>query len=537
MNRDVFISHASADADVAQAIRAACEDAGLACWIAPRDIQPGASWADAIASGLGEAAMVLLVHSAASNASEMVRREINLAATGGKPILPVRIDLTQPDQGMQFYLGNTQWFDAPPPLAPHLPRLIDTLRMLRSRPTGRVPHFPEFGYRPAIAVLPFRSQSPGAEILAEGLADELINALSAWRSFPVIARNSTFAIGAQAGSARAIGQRLGARYIVSGGLRRDEGALRVSLALADAETEETLLAETNSYRTADPLAMQDAIVLAIAGILAPEVLKLERARAAQLPLGNGSLYDLHVRGMWHRYRNTREDVAEAEALFRQALAIDPGFGRAMTGLCACRNYAAINRWTPDPPAALAEALHLAQGAVAADPRDPHAWFHLGVGLTNCGRGAEGTAALREAIRLNPSHAHARANLGQALNFRNLPDQAMVEIDLSLRLNPHDPLRFMWLPYLAASHYLGGRYRACLRAAGQALEAKPDYPLAARYMVAALGQLGLSQDAQRLFPLLRRSDTDFAGIAALWRRLFDREAADHLLAGISRAGFV
>ena len=82
MTRQVFISHSATDREAAEAIRAALEAAGAPCWIAPRDIPPGAEWADAIMAGIAEASLVLLIHSAASAASQMVRREVNVAVDG-----------------------------------------------------------------------------------------------------------------------------------------------------------------------------------------------------------------------------------------------------------------------------------------------------------------------------------------------------------------------------------------------------------------------------------------------------------------------
>jgi tetratricopeptide (TPR) repeat protein len=240
--------------------------------------------------------------------------------------------------------------------------------------------------------------------------------------------------------------------------------------------------------------------------------------------------------MWHRYRNTREDLERAEALFRQALEIDPGYARATAALSLCRNFAAISRWVPDVEAAHTESMVLARQAVADDPRDPHAHFALGVACMNARRLPEAITELREAIRLNPSHAFAHANLGQVFNYLNRPDEGLPQVELGLRLNPHDPRRFMWLPYLAAGHYLSHRYKECLAACEQALLANPGYPHAVRYMVASLGQLGLSADAQRLFGLLRQYDGDIAGVSALTRHFFVPEAAEHLLDGFRRAGF-
>jgi tetratricopeptide (TPR) repeat protein len=179
---------------------------------------------------------------------------------------------------------------------------------------------------------------------------------------------------------------------------------------------------------------------------------------------------------------------------------------------------------------------LARRAVADDPRDPHAHFAMGVACMNAKRLPEAIAELREAIRLNPSHAFAHANLGQVFNYLNRPEEGLPQVELALRLNPHDPRRFMWLPYVAASHYLAGRYKECLAACEQALLANPGHPLAVRYMVAALGQLGRVAEARPLLALLRRYDGDFAGVEALARHFFVPEAVEHLLDGVRRAGF-
>src|SRR5581483_10403593 len=280
MASDLFISHCTTDREQADAIRQACESHGLTCWIAPRDIVAGTTWADAIVAGIDGAAVVLLVHSRATNLSPMVLREIDAAAAAHKPILPVRIDAALPQQGMQFYLSSTHWFDSPPPLAQHLPRLVETITRLLKPADGTIPdqpaplapgaaptQFPEFGGQPAIAVLPFRSFVATDEPFTDGLTEELISALSAWRTFPVIARNSVFAYRGRDIDMRVIGRELGARYIVSGSVRRQATQARVTLELVDVETAENLLSERYDATSTDPFALQEEIVRKIAGIL------------------------------------------------------------------------------------------------------------------------------------------------------------------------------------------------------------------------------------------------------------------------------
>jgi TolB-like protein/class 3 adenylate cyclase/Tfp pilus assembly protein PilF len=395
----------------------------------------------------------------------------------------------------------------------------------------------EFGRQPAIAVLPFRSYASEDEPFADALTEELINALSRWRSFPVIARDSVFAYRGRDLDVRVIGGQLGARYIISGNVQRRGPQVRLMLDLVDVETAGNLLSEQYDRSSSDPFALQDELVRAIGGVLAPEVLKLERERAVRRPGAEAGVYDLYERGMWHRYRDTREDLEKAEVLFRQVLEIDPTYARATAALSLCRNFAAISRWVQDIAAAHVESLALARRAVTDDPRDPHAHFALGVACMNNSRRPEAIEELSEAIRLNPSHAFAHANLGHIFNYLNRPIEALPCIELALRLNPHDPRRFMWLPYLAASHYLAGRYRECLAACEQALVANPGYPHAVRYLVAALGQLGRTDEAGQLLPLMTQIDRDLTGGSEeLCRSLFVPEAADHIVEGWRLAGY-
>lgn len=419
---------------------------------------------------------------------------------------------------------------------PALKNIARPVRVFRLRIGTPPPPATPASPGPALVVLPFRGADAADEPFTDALTEELINALAAWRSFPVIARNTAFAYQGAGVDVRVIGRDLGVRYVLSGTVRALAGRLRLAVSLADVDSAEVLLSESFTYDAADPASLLDEIVRALAGVLAPEIQKLERARGLTRPTADAGAYDLFVRGMWHRYRDTREDLARAEALFRAALAIDPAYARATAALSLCRNYAAISRWDSDVAAAHAESLTLARQAVADDPRDPHAHFALGVAFMNHRRLGDAMAELRTAVRLNPSHAFARANLGQVFNYLNRPAEALPEIETALRLNPHDPRRYMWLPYVAASHYLARRYRDCLQAAEQALLANPGYPLAVRYLVAALGQLGLPAEAAAVLPVMRRVDRDLANLEALTRKLFVPAAADHLLEGFRRAGF-
>jgi TIR domain-containing protein len=122
----VFISHSKGDKPAADAACAALEARGIRCWIAPRDIRPGQSWAAAIVEAIDGAQIMLLVFSRDANSSAQVRREVAQAANAGKQLLTLRVEDVLPEKEFKFYLDERHWLDATtPPLEAHLEKLAD----------------------------------------------------------------------------------------------------------------------------------------------------------------------------------------------------------------------------------------------------------------------------------------------------------------------------------------------------------------------------------------------------------------------------
>lgn len=112
MGHDVFISHSAKDKAVADAVCAALEANGIRCWMAPRDIVPGESWAGSILKGIASCRMMVLVFSAHTNASVQIRRQMERAVHRGIPIAPVRIADVMPEGDMEYFLSSQHWMDA-----------------------------------------------------------------------------------------------------------------------------------------------------------------------------------------------------------------------------------------------------------------------------------------------------------------------------------------------------------------------------------------------------------------------------------------
>jgi hypothetical protein len=161
---DVFLSHSARDKATADAACAALEARGLGCWIAPRDIQPGADWGSAIIAAIAACRAFVVVFSSNADQSEQVKREVGFAVSERKPIVPLRVEAVQPSGAMLYYLGTVHWLDAVPPTGPHLERLADTVAALvRGEPAPPTAASPAVPARPW-ASLPQRN-SLGNELL------------------------------------------------------------------------------------------------------------------------------------------------------------------------------------------------------------------------------------------------------------------------------------------------------------------------------------------------------------------------------------
>ncbi|HET6182272.1 MAG TPA: tetratricopeptide repeat protein [Acetobacteraceae bacterium] len=399
---------------------------------------------------------------------------------------------------------------------------------------------PGFGFRPAIGVLPIVPAVAGdlsEEAFADALTVEVILALSCWRSFPVIARNAMFSYKGRQVDIRTVGQEVGARFVLDGSIRRSGSRGRVTVQLSDAETATSLFTERFDFDSSDAFDLQDEIARSIVGALEPELLRHERDRSARTSSAhNATAYECFQFAMWHHFRFTPESHREACRFAKRALELDPGYAQAAAGLAVTMCHAVASRWVDDPKSVLAEGLDYARRAVVMDPRDPLARFSLGFLSHWNGLRDQAEQELKEAIRLDPSFAWARANLAFVYNYRNEPEKARSEIELALRLSRNDPSRFAWLPALAGSHYLSGRFKEALAAAQEALTLRPDYLIAVRWMVASLGQLGFASHAKPLLPLMVRLDGGLEKTLAALRTWFVEPAVEKIADGLRKAGY-
>ena len=131
MAHDVFVSHSAKDKLVADAIVARLEAESVRCWVAPRDVVPGADWGESIVDAIESSRIMILIFSKNANESPQIKREVERAVDKGVYIIPFRVDNIEPTKSLEYFISTAQWMDAfPPPLERHFETLAKTVNAI-----------------------------------------------------------------------------------------------------------------------------------------------------------------------------------------------------------------------------------------------------------------------------------------------------------------------------------------------------------------------------------------------------------------------
>lgn len=405
--------------------------------------------------------------------------------------------------------------------------------------TAAIPRLQDFGDRPAFAVLPFVNMGgdPKDEYFADGIAEDLITAISTWCRFPVIARNSSFIYKGRSVDIKQVGQELGARYVLEGSVRKAGDRVRVTAQLIDASTGHHVWADRYDRGAGDIFAIQDDITANIAAAVEPELHEMEERRAARTSKPSLAAYDLVQRGNWHHNKFTSSDAEEALRLFAAAIAADPNYAPAYAATAYTTFWSAQMHWIADTGAAWHRAQEFARKAVALDEKDARAHMYLGQVSLWLRQHDSAVTETRRAIELNPSLAQAYSVLGYALNCIGEFDEALKTVTHSLRLRPNDRTLARCIPALSLAHYQKGAYEQAEEVARRAVTMNPIYWIGHQMLAASLGKLGRKEEAAAELAEIRRREPDISRAAYSGRLPFrDPAYATKIEDGLIKAGW-
>ena len=389
-----------------------------------------------------------------------------------------------------------------------------------------------------VAVLPFRSSgaNPDLTALAEGLTEEVMTGLSRFTYLRVIAHSSTLQFTGEAVDVRAVGAKLGARYVMEGSLRQGGSSLRVSVQLVDTISGAQLWAETydRPFQPEKIFALQDDLVPGIVASVADAHGALPRTLSESLRSKDPrqlTPYEAVLRSFGYGYRMTSEEHAAVRACLESAVEQAPGYADAwgMLSLLYTEEYSNGFNSRPD---SLARALQAARRAADVAPSNGLAYGALARALFFRKEFQAFRVAADRAIELNPFNGPTLAGLGAMIAYAGDWERGCAQVERAARLNPRHPGGYWFAPFYNA--YRQGNYRGAVDI-GLKIDL-PEFFATHLALASAYGQLGEHDAAATCVRELLRLKPDFIStVRDELGKWFSSDFVKHQLDGLRMAG--
>ena len=422
--------------------------------------------------------------------------------------------------------------------------IAQAVRVWRWSPDGITPTEPaavlsaSAGGKPSIAVLPFDNMSgdPEQEYFSDGIAEDLITALSKFHWFLVIARNSSFTYKGQAVDVKQVAQDLGVRYVVEGSVRKAGNRVRVTAQLIDCESGAHVWAERYDRDLDDIFAVQDEITTNITAAVGSEFAVAEMTRAQKTAAKDLTAWDLSMRAGWRLGKTNAEDNAEALKLLQQAIAIDSKTAQYHGWLANVYITDAMHGWARPSPESVMLAVQVAREAFSLDGSDELALSTLGMVKLFAGQHDDAIATLTQAVELNPNFAAAFGSLASAYGFCGDYDAGAEALDTALRLSPRDPAAQFWKGGTMVGAFAVERYDEAKAMARDVRRDHPHFVGGYRMLAACHGLLGEEAEAREALAGLLKLLPDLTGARVRTQLPFkDPAALERYVDGLIKAG--
>lgn len=383
-------------------------------------------------------------------------------------------------------------------MSAHLPSFNETSETASSAAKSGSPAEPA---RLSLVVLPFAnlSNDPSQDYFADGITENLTTDLSRIpRSF-VIARNTAFTFKGKSIDIKQIGKDLGVRYVLEGSVQRDRGRVRVNAQLIDATTGAHVWADRFEEDVADLFKLQDEVVGRLSNSLGYELVKAEAESRAGSK--NADAIDLELRGRamfvtrFQQGADYKKITHDAQALFGQALAIDPDNADALAGSAFTYFVDYYYGWRPDITEYDVKVLGQADRAISLDPNNMQAYIAKTFFLNGTHRAADGLRVADQGLAIDPNNAslynvrgYSKINLGQF-------EEAKVDVYKAIELSPRDPQMGLWRTNLADAEMGLGNYETAIDLIQRAIDAGFRTSYSYRELAAAFALAGKTDEAR------------------------------------------
>ena len=423
---DVFVSYSRLDNDKVQALTSKLRSAGVGLWMDVRNIDGAAMWGEEIVNAVAKSKVLLLLVSKSSVTSQNVVKEVLLASEHKGHILPVDLEPTEIPGSLRYALAGIQhieYFRGDPDEAmKSVLRSLERLGVAIGPEPGK-PGSGSAGDRSpealmksgALAVLPFDNISGGEndDYFSDGLTEELIARLSLVSEIELVSRWASMQYKGVRKDVKAIGEELGARYIIGGSVRRAQDSVRITVQLVDVVTNRQVWGDTYKGKLDDIFEIQEQVAKQIVEALKLKLTFTEKLSLTKRQTVNVQAYDFYLRGQEYLYRLTKRSVEYAIQLFEKAIELDPRYAAAYA---ACSSaYGQMYQYFSRHEQYRDKAQEFSFKALMYDSNLPEAYAAMGLSYFIWGKLDEAAASGRKAIELDPDNFIAYWTLGR-INF-------------------------------------------------------------------------------------------------------------------------
>ena len=399
----------------------------------------------------------------------------------------------------------------------------------------------------SIAVLPFADMSPekDQDYFCEGIAEEIINALTKIQALRVISRSSAFAFKGQNQDIRKVGEQLDVGTVLEGSIRKAGNRLRITAQLISVAGGHHLWSERYDRELEDVFAIQEEIAGNIVKALRVVLSDDEKRAIEKVPTANVEAYEFYLRGRQFFHQWGKKSVEYARRMFERAIALDPNYALAHAGIADCSGF--MYTYWDASATNLERAYAASRRALELDPESAEAHTSHGMALAFSKQFEEANAEFATAIRLNPKLFEARYHFGRALQQQGRPAEAAEAFTEACRLRPDDyqAPSFLALALTAAGNEAeaAATHDRALQTIERHLSLNPEdsraLTLGAMHEIAAHGTAGRTKAlewANRALAVDPEDTVKLYNIACLYAKLGETEDALSCLERAVQGGF-
>lgn len=460
---------------------------------------------------------------------DLGRVEIDRSDSQGNAVFLEGIDIPGEEAFEDWLREQRQFFPEPTAanadqLAPALPRSVVDLRAPA----------PGFGGKPAIAVLPFVDVSglEDGEMWAEGMSEDLIERLSRLRWLPVISAASLAELRGRRLDAAAVGDLVGAAYVLRGRLERRSDKLALQVNLLDSSNGQWLWSERFALPDGVTQQVMSDLAHQLVSNLESRIDTEQQGRMVERDVGDLSIDELVWRARWHLNRLTRKDSLIARELLERALEQRPNSVEVLIQMTLAIAWEVWSQRQGHDK--IMEIKTMALRAITAGEHDGRGYMLAGMAELWLGHHDFAEAYQREALALNPSLAAAYGQLGSTYCLGGDPEKALEPFRTALRLSPLDYQVFTILGEIAVCHCMLGNFDEAVRYADLSLLRRPAYFYAHVSKINGLVRGGKLPAAKRALAALHRAKPGFQPEFVDWLPFRDRSWNEFLKEGVRLA---